>query len=92
MLAHYRAHKLARDTLADLPAKHCRYGDLADLEILAVHPEFQRKGFGQALLESVLRAADRDNLPVYLEASASESFRGVATGLWSTGFRPEILY
>lgn len=40
------------------------------LEILAVHPDFQRKGFGQALLESVLLAADRDNLPVYLEASA----------------------
>jgi GNAT superfamily N-acetyltransferase len=52
---------------------------LADLEILAVHPDFQRKGFGQALLESVLLAADRDNLPVYLEASASEFFRGVAT-------------
>lgn len=77
----YREYQLTtalpnlRDKPAKLPAKHCRYGDIADLEILAVHPDFQRKRFGQALLESVLVAADRDNLPVYLEASASMSLR-----------------
>ncbi|GAA5977872.1 hypothetical protein JCM10908_005128 [Rhodotorula pacifica] len=46
------------------------------LEILAVAPEAQRRGFGQALLESVLATADEENLPVYLEASA------VGTGLY----------
>ncbi|GAA5878895.1 hypothetical protein JCM3774_004363 [Rhodotorula dairenensis] len=42
------------------------------LEILAVAPEAQRKGIGRALLEDVLAKADRENLPVYLEASAGE--------------------
>ncbi|GAA6026600.1 hypothetical protein JCM8202_000100 [Rhodotorula sphaerocarpa] len=46
------------------------------LEILAVVPEGQRRGFGQALLEAVLADADRENLPVCLEASA------VGTGLY----------
>lgn len=45
---------------------------MTDLEILAVAPTAQRRGFGRALLEAVLAEADRENLPVYLEASAGE--------------------
>lgn len=43
-----------------------------DLEILAIDPAAQRLGYGKALLEAVLAEADRDHLPVFLEASAGE--------------------
>ena len=39
------------------------------LEMCAVHPDYQGKGVGKALLDWGLAQADRNNLPVYLEAS-----------------------
>lgn len=38
---------------------------------LAVHSDHQRRGIGAELLKWGLKAADRDGLPIYLEASAA---------------------
>jgi GNAT superfamily N-acetyltransferase len=43
---------------------------LAVMNILAVRPEYQRKGLGARLLEPVLALADRDGARTYIEASA----------------------
>lgn len=42
---------------------------VADVRILAVAPDAQRRGIGKALLEPILAEADRQGLPTYLEAS-----------------------
>lgn len=39
------------------------------MNILAVRPEYQRKGLGAMLLEVGLAAADRDGAKTYIEAS-----------------------
>jgi GNAT superfamily N-acetyltransferase len=43
---------------------------LAVVNILAVRPEYQRKGLGAMLLEDGLALADRDGCKTYIEASA----------------------
>jgi len=40
------------------------------VNILAVRPEYQRKGLGGMLLEDGLALADRDGCKTYIEASA----------------------
>lgn len=46
------------------------YPDLLLLSTLAVHPDHQRQGIGQKLVEWGLEQASRDRAPVGLEASA----------------------
>lgn len=40
------------------------------LEVLAVHPDHQRRGFGGALVEPVLELADSTGTPAFLETSS----------------------
>ena len=39
------------------------------MNILAVHPDYQRKGLGGRLLEPVLKQADKEGRKTYIEAS-----------------------
>jgi GNAT superfamily N-acetyltransferase len=39
------------------------------MEILAVHPAYQRRGLGSQMLEPILGLADREGRKVYIEAS-----------------------
>jgi len=45
------------------------YGEHFIIEILGVHPEYQRRGVGAALVRHCISMADAAGLPVYLEAS-----------------------
>ena len=39
------------------------------MSILAVRPEYQRKGLGSMLLDPVLKQADEDNAKTFIQAS-----------------------
>lgn len=43
------------------------------LQILATHPDWQRQGIGNALLDAGTARADRDGLPCYLETQTEEN-------------------
>jgi len=37
--------------------------------VIAVHPEYQRKGIGQLLMENGIKVAQKAELPIYIESS-----------------------
>jgi GNAT superfamily N-acetyltransferase len=43
------------------------------LEVLSIHPEHQRQGYGTTLLAPVLERADADRVPAYLETNRESS-------------------
>ena len=45
------------------------------LAMLGVHPEWQRRGIGDALMQPVFKSADRDGTPCYLESPTMENTR-----------------
>lgn len=49
------------------------------LGVLATHPHHRRKGLATAVLQPVLRAADRAGLPAYLETASEQNLAFYAT-------------
>lgn len=47
---------------------------IRSLNVLAVHPDYQRKGLGGMLLDSVTPIADKEKKQIYLEASKKGHF------------------
>ena len=66
------------------------------LPMIGVEPAQQGKGYGSALMQSVLRQCDRDRIPAYLESSNSadipfyERQRFEALGAIQTGNSPPV--
>lgn len=61
--------------LDQLDALHPRYAPEPHwyLAMLGVHPDAQRQGIGDALMQPAFRAADRDGVACYLEAPTLEN-------------------
>jgi GNAT superfamily N-acetyltransferase len=51
--------------------ENCGLANIASkvMEILAVHPAYQRRGLGSQMLEPILGLADRERRKIYIEAS-----------------------
>jgi len=58
---------------------------------LGVHPERQRRGIGERLLQPVLALADRQGLPCYLEASTERSAAFYQKSGFETRATPSVL-
>lgn len=56
-------------SLSDLCAIEDSFIDGLDLDVLATHPNFRRRGAATMLLRWGCDQADRDGLPVYIDAS-----------------------
>jgi len=58
---------------------------------VGVHPERQRRGIGERLLQPVLALADREGLPCYLEASTERSAAFYQKSGFETRATPSVL-
>jgi ribosomal protein S18 acetylase RimI-like enzyme len=63
--------------IGQLEILHTRYAPEPHwyLAMLGVHPDWQRQGLGDALMQQVFRVADRDGIPCYLESPTLENTR-----------------
>jgi len=76
-----RNHKPPRPTLNLHPHPSQRHGYKQHIHLLALatHPDAAGRGLGQQLMSKVLESADKEGLPVYLEA-APTGVEGFYTG------------
>ncbi|KAM0745799.1 acyl-CoA N-acyltransferase [Meredithblackwellia eburnea MCA 4105] len=63
--------ELANDFFIKVEELSKSRGRCYELEVLAIHPNHQRKGVGKVLMEWGFKEADKAQLPVYLDATAA---------------------
>jgi GNAT superfamily N-acetyltransferase len=76
--------------------KHPKRPEHWYLPVIGVAPEWQGRGFGQALLQPMLRQCDQEGVPAYLEASTPRNralyerngFRCVEEGVYAKSAPP----